>query len=613
MIKHKSLLAGRLSLWILGACLWGHPSIAFGQGGSIQGLVWYDSDSDGVYDTLEPPLPGWPIQLQNGRQTYTRANGSYSFLGLAPGHYTVTQPFRPGWVQSFPKSIPTVSMDVANTFIRSQVIAGTDSGSVMGQVLETGPDGAFYLAGNFKGAVDLDPTEEIDLHSVSGAAAFVTKVNRDGSYGWSWTVPVGYSEGISGITNDANGLYVVGSFALHQADFGPPGQPDVQSHSGGQSLFVTHLKFDGSYAWTRVVGGRELANIYGTAIAADHRGDLYLTGYFNRTVDFDPGPSELLQTATHGNELFLLKMDIQSGDPRWLHTTHGLMVAKGVDLEVDHQGQGVFLLGEYRHWIDFKQTSERVHLQSHGDWDSFVARFSDVGEAQWVHEIKGSYSMHASDLAVDAENNVLVTGMYTGWGEYIPGGDPWRYDNETLGQCYLAKLDEDGTFLWSQTYGSPLVGSAGTGVCTDPAGHVYLVGEMTDTNWDLAIPHESTLFLAAFGRNGETLFSKHIEGLYPTELLDRSLYSFIPNIWRVSANDQGDIAVAGPFDRCVSLDPDDSTPLRCPEGRVDTFITQYGSSQGSDDQGGDPASWSVTVQSGQTVSDVDFANRLRVN
>jgi len=60
---------------------------------SVTGVVWVDSDGDGVRDSGEPGLKGVSVQaLRDGSQAgsdETDANGAYEFSGLAPGSYVV--------------------------------------------------------------------------------------------------------------------------------------------------------------------------------------------------------------------------------------------------------------------------------------------------------------------------------------------------------------------------------------------------------------------------------------------------------------------------------------------------------------------------------------------
>lgn len=75
----------------------------------INGVKFNDLDCDGVQDAGEPTLSNWPIHLYQGgtfiQSTTTNASGNYSFTGMSPGNYQVTETVQPGWVQTAPSTV----------------------------------------------------------------------------------------------------------------------------------------------------------------------------------------------------------------------------------------------------------------------------------------------------------------------------------------------------------------------------------------------------------------------------------------------------------------------------------------------------------------------------
>ena len=69
--------------------------------GQIMGIVWHDRNSNGVRESNEPPLAKATIELWRGQQklnTYvTTETGIYSFIGLQPDNYAVTEINPPGY------------------------------------------------------------------------------------------------------------------------------------------------------------------------------------------------------------------------------------------------------------------------------------------------------------------------------------------------------------------------------------------------------------------------------------------------------------------------------------------------------------------------------------
>ncbi|RPI19876.1 MAG: hypothetical protein EHM58_00355 [Ignavibacteriae bacterium] len=73
-----------------------------GPTGSINGYKWNDINGDGIYQTSEPMLPNWTINLSNGQSVQTDNWGYYFFSSLPAGIYTVSETNQTGCTQTFP-------------------------------------------------------------------------------------------------------------------------------------------------------------------------------------------------------------------------------------------------------------------------------------------------------------------------------------------------------------------------------------------------------------------------------------------------------------------------------------------------------------------------------
>jgi VCBS repeat-containing protein/predicted outer membrane repeat protein len=93
--------------------------------GDIRGTLWNDLDGDGLRDAEEPARANGQVYLDlntNGQYdsgepiATTVADGSYAFLDLPPGPYTIAEIVQPGWLQTFPllTSQPIERVNVAS-------------------------------------------------------------------------------------------------------------------------------------------------------------------------------------------------------------------------------------------------------------------------------------------------------------------------------------------------------------------------------------------------------------------------------------------------------------------------------------------------------------------
>ncbi len=68
--------------------------------GSISGVVFNDSNGNGIKDTGESGISGVLITLSNGATATTSADGSYTFSNLQPGNYTVVETDPSGYIST---------------------------------------------------------------------------------------------------------------------------------------------------------------------------------------------------------------------------------------------------------------------------------------------------------------------------------------------------------------------------------------------------------------------------------------------------------------------------------------------------------------------------------
>ena len=101
-------------------------SIESYRGASVSGYVFNDVNGNSTRDAGEPGLEGWQINLSGGKidSTLTTSTGLYSFSGLKPRSYMITEQVPAEWVETF----PTLKMHVI-PLKSGQVQKGLDFGN----------------------------------------------------------------------------------------------------------------------------------------------------------------------------------------------------------------------------------------------------------------------------------------------------------------------------------------------------------------------------------------------------------------------------------------------------------------------------------------------------
>ncbi len=159
--------------------------------------------------------------------------------------------------------------------------------------ITVGPDGGAVIAGGFKGTIDFDTTDGVDVHSTGTQEygdIFATKVNKDGSYGWTYTAGGQANDiGMAAAVDAAGNVFVTGQFD-ETVDFDPGPGVDLFICDADIDPFVTMLRSDGGYVWTRQIA--DVEDAWGKIIAIDPSGGIAALGICRPGpggMDLDPG------------------------------------------------------------------------------------------------------------------------------------------------------------------------------------------------------------------------------------------------------------------------------------------------------------------------------------
>jgi hypothetical protein len=121
--------------------------------------------------------------------------------------------------------------------------------------------------------------------SAGDADIYVTKINANGSYGW--TKIMGgtlYDWGYMITTNSSGNVYVTGGFG-GTVNFGLDfGATDNTTSAGARDIFIAKINANGTYGWTKIMGGTQ--QDMGQSITTDSSGNVYATGAFRDVVNF---------------------------------------------------------------------------------------------------------------------------------------------------------------------------------------------------------------------------------------------------------------------------------------------------------------------------------------
>ncbi len=164
-----------------------------------------------------------------------------------------------------------------------------------------------YCGGYFIGTVDFDPGVGTDYHTSAGNNdCFVSRFNVSGIFQevavWGGTG----NDVVNGLAIDSVGNVLVCGQFFDFADFDPGTGTENRTSNGYYDIFLSKLDSSLEYIWVQTWGGSQ--SDYGADCAVGPGDVVYSTGFFNATVDFDPGPTVEDWTSNGSADVYIVKV-----------------------------------------------------------------------------------------------------------------------------------------------------------------------------------------------------------------------------------------------------------------------------------------------------------------
>jgi hypothetical protein len=255
-------------------------------------------------------------------------------------------------------------------------------------------------------------------------------------------------------------------------DFDPGPGVDNHTSNGWYDVFLSKFDSLGNFQWAKTWGGIDFDCGYGVAV--DGSGNVYVTGCFEATIDFDPGPGVDNHTSNGYYDVFLSKFD-SLGNFQWAKTWGGIDYDYGWGVAVDGSGNA-YVTGLFYETVDFDPAAAGVdNHTSNGSYDVFLSKFDSSGNFIWAKTWGGSSGDCGNGVAVDSSGSAYVTGCFASTVDFDPGSGVDNHISNGSVDVFLSKFDSLGAFLWAKTWGGNSDDN-GYGVAADNSGNAYVTG-----------------------------------------------------------------------------------------------------------------------------------------
>lgn len=320
--------------------------------------------------------------------------------------------------------------------------------------------------------------------------------------------------GLRMATDGSGNTYTTGSFTGSLAT----GVGTLTS-AGGTDVFVIKLDVSGNFLWAIHLGGTD--DDVAQSIAVDGSGNVYLTGSFKSTADFDPGPSSHVLTSNGGNDVFVCKLNA-GGGLEWAVSTGTTADDVGNAIAIDADGE-VITCGNIGNLgtADFDPDAGTVPVTSLGGTDDFIWKLDNDGHFVFVKQIGSTVSDLCNSLALDAGGHIYLTGSFNASTDFDPDGTGSFILNPAgSNDIFVCKLDNDGNFVWAAGFGS-FNTDIGYYITVDNAGNLLVTGSFAGTvDFDPDITGSTSLtaaglsdpFVLKLNPAGDFIWAKHFTG-----------------------------------------------------------------------------------------------------
>jgi hypothetical protein len=273
--------------------------------------------------------------------------------------------------------------------------------------------GGLFFAGSLQGTASFGGTA---LTSTGQTDAFVAHMSSTGNFLWAKsTSGTGASTAeINGLAVDPGGRVVTSGFYAGTVNFDPNGGSTLLTSAGSRDALVWTLTGSGSLAWARGLGGPDFDQAGGVAV--DPSGNIYVTGAFSASVNFNPNGSPIVLTAVGIYDVFVARLS-SAGATAWAESFVGSTAASmGTGIGVDALGR-IDVSGWFGGKVQFDPTGGTASVTAGGSVDSFAVGLAASGGFLDVATAGGSSkttTTQAVGFALNASGTVATVGSYTG-------------------------------------------------------------------------------------------------------------------------------------------------------------------------------------------------------
>lgn len=380
------------------------------------------------------------------------------------------------------------------------------------------------------------------------------------------TLDCGFAIGIDPQGN----VYTAGAFD-GTSDFNPGSGTFNLTSNGLEDVYVSKCDAAGNFLWAVSVGS---ATDYDNAFAltVDASGNVYVTGLFGQTADFDPGSGTYNLTSNGVTDLFVLKLD-NLGNFVWAKSIGANSYEAGNAITLD-ANNNLLITGNFAGAVDFDPgTGTAILTENSGFYDAFVLALDNSGNFLWAKQFGGAHDQTGRSLAIDGSGNIYVGGTFRWTTDFDPSAAvyPVVGNDSSSADLYICKLDASGNFVWVKTIGG-IDPFDGVKLSTDAAGNVVAAGMFSGSvDFD---PNTNAIYMISNSASYD-FFMVRLDANGNFQWVVATGSAQTDGAYSIDIDPAGFIFVTGVFHDTVDFNPGTPVVNLMSNGLQDVFVCKY--------------------------------------
>lgn len=379
---------------------------------------------------------------------------------------------------------------------------GVTPETTLSRAIALDPTGNVLTVGTFFGTVDFDPGAGTSmLTSTSTKDVYISKLDAAGNFLWAKRLggPDNFnfpnSANGASIASDLSGNVIIAGSFSGDIDINPDPLVNLTLTSlGAADGFILKLNQNGGYLWSQQIGST--LGDFVNGVTTDDMGNIFATGSFSATVDFDGSATTVNATSAGASDAFVLKLSATS-TLGFVKTFGGTTTDISNAITVDGSGNiyttGYFGSGAAGATGDFDPSNASVvTLTSKGGADVFISKLNNVGNYVWAKSFGSAVTTtpdQGNAITTDEQGNVFVAGSFRGTNvitpiDFDPSAAVDNKFNVGASDAFVTKFTAAGNYVFAINIGST-TNDIPYAISIDAEDNINFIGSFSgDMNFD---------------------------------------------------------------------------------------------------------------------------------